>query len=102
MYSYQVNLINAAVDRAKPGSSLHGLPHVADPSADVVDVLISCMDWNIATRQSRIAEDELPVLQEKAVELLDLLQRNLPDKTGEKGKSNSQHSAQGQGDHPVG
>ena len=88
MYSDQVNLINAAIDRAKPGSSLHCLPHVADPSADVVDVLISCMDWNIATRQSRIAEDELPGLQEKAVELLDLLQRNLPDKTGEKGKWN--------------
>ncbi len=46
------------------------------------------MDWNIATRQYHIAEDELPGLQEKAVELLDLLQRNLPDKAGEKGKWN--------------
>ncbi len=88
VYSDQVKLINAAIDRAKPGSSLHGLPHVADPSADVVDALISCMDWNIATCQSRIAEDELPGLQEKAVELLDLLKRNLPDKTGGKGKWN--------------
>ena len=88
MYSDQVNLINAAIDRAKPGSSLHCLPHVADPSADVVDLLISCMDWNIATSQSSIAEDELSGLQDKAVELLDLLKRNLPDKTGEKGKWN--------------
>jgi hypothetical protein len=88
IYSDQVELINAAIDRAKPSSSLHGLPHVADPSADVVDVLISCMEWNIATRQSRIAEDELPGLQDKAVELLDLLKRNLPDKTGEKGNWN--------------
>jgi hypothetical protein len=88
IYSDQVKLINAAIDRAKPGSSLHCLPHVADPSAEVVDVLITCMEWNIATRQSRIAEDELPGLQDKAVELLDLLQRNLPDKTGEKGKWN--------------
>ena len=46
------------------------------------------MEWNIATRQSRITEEELPELQDKAVELLDLLQRNLPDKTGEKGKWN--------------
>ena len=52
------------------------------------DVLIRCMEWNIATRQSRITEEELPELQDKAVELLDLLQRNLPDKTGEKGKWN--------------
>ncbi len=88
IYSDQFKLINAAIDRAKPGSSLHGLPHVTDPSADVVDVHISCMEWNIATRQSRIAEDELPGLQDKAVELLDLLKRNLPDKTGEKGKWN--------------
>jgi hypothetical protein len=90
MYSDQVKLINTTIDRAKPGSSLHCLPHVADPSADVVDVLITCMEWNIATRQTRIqvAEDELPGLQDKAVELLDLLKCNLPDKSGEKGKWN--------------
>ena len=85
---YQVKLINAAIDNAKPGSRLYRLPHVADPSDDVVNFLIQCMDWNIATRQSRIPEAELPELQDKAVALLDLLQRNLPDKTGEKGKWN--------------
>ena len=57
---------------------------VADPSPDVVDVLIQCMDWNMASRQSRIPEDELPELHEKAVALLDLLKQKLPDKTGEK------------------
>ena len=41
---YQVKLINAAIDNAKAGSRLCGLPHVADPSADVVEVLIQCMD----------------------------------------------------------
>ncbi len=44
------------------------------------------MEWNRATRQSSISEAELPELQQKAVELLDILQENLPDKTGEKGK----------------
>ena len=85
---YQVKLINTAIDKAKTGSCLRGLPHVADPSNDIVDVLIQCMDWNIASRQSRVPEAELPELQEKAVAFLDLLQRNLPDKTGEKGKWN--------------
>ncbi len=61
---------------------------IADPSNDIVDVLIQCMDWNIASRQSRVPEAELPELQEKAVAFLDLLQRNLPDKTVEKGKWN--------------
>jgi hypothetical protein len=85
---YQVKLINTAIDNAKGSSRLRGLQHVADPSAEVVEVLIQCMEWNIATRQSRIPEEELPELHDKAVALLDLLQQNLPDKTGEKGRWN--------------
>lgn len=81
---YQVELINRAIDNAKPGSHLHGLRHVYDPSNEVVEVLIQCMDWNIASRQSRISESELSELHRKAVDLLDILQKNLPDKTGEK------------------
>jgi hypothetical protein len=81
---YQVELINRAIDTAKRWTRLLGLPHVSDPSDEVVEVLIKCMDWNIASRQSRIPEAELADLHQKAVELLDLLQKNLPDKTGEK------------------
>ncbi len=44
--------------------------------------------WNIASRHSLFPEAELPDLQQKAVDLPDLLQRNLPDKTGEKAKWN--------------
>ena len=85
---YQVLLINKAIDAAKPGSTLYKLPHVADPSDEIVEVLIQCMEWNIASRQSGIPESELPELQQKAVDLLDLLTKNLPDKTGEKAKWN--------------
>jgi predicted nucleic acid-binding Zn ribbon protein len=46
------------------------------------------MDWNIAARQSLIPEAELTDLQQRAVDLLDILQKNLPDKTGEKAKWN--------------
>ena len=81
---YQVELINRAIDNTKPGSRLRGLSHVSDPSNEVVEVLIQCMDWNIASRQSRISESELPDLHQRAVDLLDLLQKNLPEKTGEK------------------
>jgi hypothetical protein len=83
---YWAELNNAAIDGARPGSRLHSLPHVADLSNEVVEVLIQCMDWNISTRQSRIPLSELPELQQKAVDLLDILQRNLPGKTGEKAK----------------
>jgi hypothetical protein len=85
---YQVQLINSAIDKAKKGSYLHGLPHVADPSTEVQEVLIACMNWNMDTRKSKIPEADLPGLQQKAVDLLDLLQKNLPDKTGEKAKWN--------------
>ena len=85
---YQVLLINRAIDTAKTGSCLYKLPHVADPSDEIVEVLIQCMDWNIASRQTGIPEAELPELQQKAIDLLDLLQKNLPDKTGEKAKWN--------------
>jgi len=77
-----------AIDKAKKGSTLHGLPHVSDPSAEVQEVLIACMNWNMATRDSKIPECDLPDLQQMAVDLLDLLQRNLPNKTGEKAKWN--------------
>ena len=46
-YSRQVELINAAIDKAKIGSYLHGLPHVADPSEDIQEVLIACVEWNM-------------------------------------------------------
>ena len=43
---YQVQLINSAIDKAKKGSYLHGLPRVADPSAEVQEVLIGrCESW---------------------------------------------------------
>jgi hypothetical protein len=46
-YHVQFALINAAINRAKPGSRLYCLrvPHVADPSDNVVEVLIECIDW---------------------------------------------------------
>jgi hypothetical protein len=67
---------------------LYCLPPVLDPSNEVVEVLIQCLDLNLATWQSSIPESELPDLHQKVVDLLDLLQKNLPDKTGEKGKWN--------------
>ena len=46
------------------------------------------MEWNVDTRTRNIPESDLPALQQKAVDLLDLLQKNLPDKTGKKAKWN--------------
>ena len=63
-------LINRAIDNAKAGSKLAGLPHVADPSNEIVEVLIQCMEWNMATRQVGISASELPELHQKAISKL--------------------------------
>ena len=41
MYSVE---LNRAIKAAKKGSRLHGLPPVCDPSNEVVEVLIQCME----------------------------------------------------------
>ena len=79
----QVEFLNAAIDRAPRGTRLHGLAHVSDPSDQIVEVLIQCMEWNIMTRRRSIPESELPEVHQAAVDLLELLKRNLPDKFGE-------------------
>jgi hypothetical protein len=95
-YSRQVELINAAIDKAKIGSYLHCSPHVADPSEEIQEVLIACVEWNMETRAKDIPEADLPALQQKAVDLLDLLKKNLSDKTGknisELGCAHREHS----------
>jgi hypothetical protein len=80
----QVQFINAAIYKAKKGSYLYCLPHVADPSEEVQEEIIACVEWNMETLAKDIPAADLPALQQKAVDLLDLLQNNLPDKTGEK------------------
>jgi len=79
----QVAFINAEIDRAPRGSRLHRLAHVSDPSDQIVEVLIQCMEWNIMTRRRSIPESDLPEMQQAAVDLLELLKKNLPDKCGE-------------------
>ena len=77
--SHQVKLINAAIDKAKKGSNLHSLPHVADPSEEIQEVLIARVEWNMENGAKDIPEADLPALQQKAVDLLDLLKISQTD-----------------------
>ncbi len=79
----QVEFLNAAIDRAPSGTWLYGLAHVSDPSDQIVEVLIKCMEWNIMTSCRSIPESELPEVHQAAMDLLDLLKSNVPDKCGE-------------------
>jgi hypothetical protein len=87
MYCYILvcTWLRASIRPSRPPrkAPVSGSQPVSDPSIEVVEMLIQCMEWNMATRQSSIAESERPQLQQKQVDLIDLLQKNLPDKTGE-------------------
>jgi hypothetical protein len=55
---------------------------------DMVEVLIMCMKWNMSSRRHGIRSEgpkSLTALHRRAVDLLELLKSNLPDKCGEKG-----------------
>ena len=64
-YSCQVELIYAVIDKAKKGSYLHGLPHVADPSEKIQEVLIACVEWNMENCAKDIPEADLPPCSRK-------------------------------------
>ncbi len=84
MCMYQVLLISLAIDAAAACSHLYKLPYVGDPSNDIVELLIQCMNLNIASRKPGIPESELPELLQKAIILLDLLQKISLTRLGER------------------
>ena len=58
--------------------------HVVDPSDEIQLVLVKCVEWNMLSLEWDLSASEFEVLQEKSVELLEVLKEHLPDKTGEK------------------
>jgi hypothetical protein len=57
----------------------------------MVEVLIKCMEWNMSSRRRGIrseGSEGLTAIHQRAVDLLELLKGNLPDKCGEKGGLN--------------
>jgi hypothetical protein len=64
------------------------MEHVVDPSDEIQLVLVKCVEWNMLSREWDLCATEFQVLQEKSVELLDVLKEYLPDKCGEKNQWN--------------
>ena len=78
----QVKFVNAAIDAAGPGSPLYGLQHIKGPSDEIIEVHLAALKWNVLQRRFGLVASELATLQSRSVELLELLQSNLPDRTG--------------------
>jgi hypothetical protein len=80
----QVKFVNDAIDSARRGSPLYQLPHIEDPSDEIVAVHLAALKWNVLQRRFGLVASELASLQRSSVELLELLKSNLPIREGGK------------------
>ena len=78
----QVIFVNNAISKALPGSKLHGLAPIVDPSDEIIKVLLAALRWDMQQRRFGLTAVGLVKLHALSVELLDLLKENMPDRTG--------------------
>jgi hypothetical protein len=78
----QVQIVNDAVRKAQPGSKLHGLAPIADPSDEIIEVLLAALRWDIQQRRFGLTAVGLEKIHALSVALLEVLKENLPYRTG--------------------
>jgi hypothetical protein len=78
----QVAFVNDAISKALPGSKLHGLAPIVDPSDEIIEVLLAALRWDMQQRRFGLTAVGLDKLHALSVELLDLLKDNMPYRTG--------------------
>ena len=75
-------MINAHIAAAKAGSPLYKKAPLEDPSENFIRAHVATLEWNMMSRKFGMTAAELVRLQEKSVELLELLKSELPEKNG--------------------
>jgi hypothetical protein len=78
-----VKFINDKIKSAPLGSPLKAAPLVKDPSEEIIAVHVAALEWNLKTREFGLKVSDMPNLQDQAVELLELLKSNMPEKSGQ-------------------
>ena len=73
---------NDAIRKAQPGSQLHGLAPIVDPSDEIIEVLLAALRWDMQQRRFGLTVEGLDKLHALSVELLELLKDNMPYRTG--------------------
>ena len=81
---WQIQIINRAIETAKPGSPLYRKPFANDPSEKLIEVHVAALKWHMQSRTFEMTAEKLQKLQDQSVSLLELLKTNLPVKSGEK------------------
>ena len=75
--------VNSKIRGAKPGTALHGVELVEDPSDKLIEVYLQALEWEMQQRKFNMTARDLAKLQEMSCELLDILKSNMPEKSGE-------------------
>ena len=78
----QVLFVNDAIRKARPGSPLHGLAPIVDPSDEIIEVLLAALLWDMQQLRFGLTAEGLDKLHALSVELLALLKENMPYRTG--------------------
>ncbi len=71
-----------SVINAQPGSKLHGLAPITDPSDEIIEVLLAALQWDMQQRRFGLTAVGLDKLHALSVELLKVLKENMPYRTG--------------------
>ena len=77
----QVQFVNDAIRKAQPGSKLHGLAPITDPSDEIIEVLLAALRWDMQQRRFGLTAVGLEKLHALSVELLEVLKENMPYRT---------------------
>ncbi len=67
-----------AIRKAQPGSKLHGLAPIADPSDEIIEVLLAALQWDMQQHRFDLTAVELEILHALSVELLEVPKENMP------------------------
>ncbi len=78
----QVKFVNDAIRNAQPGSKLHELAPITDPSDEIIEVLLAALRWDMQQRCFGLTAAGLEKLHALSVELLEVLKENMPYRTG--------------------
>jgi hypothetical protein len=98
----QIQFVNDAIRNAQPGSKLHGLAPITDPSDEIIEVLLAALRWDMQQRRFGLTAVGLQKLHAPSVELLEVLKENMPytglqnrRARGLEFRKGTQHSSQG-------
>ena len=75
-------MINNAIASAKAGSPLYNRAMVEDPTENMIRAHVATLEWHMLSRKFGMPASELARLQEKSVEVLELLKAEFPEKNG--------------------